>query len=67
MNKCCIPANYYLDNSFIEVNHCLNAETSPNFIFIFPKYDCRSNIDGIFEMVLINYEFLMYLICYKKF
>ena len=34
MNKCCIPANYDLNNNFIEVDHCLNANVNPNFIFI---------------------------------
>lgn len=66
MNKCCISANYDLDNNFIEVDHCLNAEVNPNFIFISPKYDCHSNIDGLFGRVFINYEILMYLMCYKK-
>lgn len=66
MNKCCIPANCDLDNNFIDVDHRLNAEVNPDYIFISPKYDCYSNIDGFLGRVFINYEILMDLMCYKK-
>lgn len=66
MNKCCIPANHDLDNNFIDMDHRLNAEVNPDYIFISPKYDCHSNIDGLLGRVFINYEILMYLMCHKK-
>lgn len=66
MNKCCIPSNYDLDNNFIDVDHRLKAEINTDFIFISPKYDYHSNIDGLLGRVFINYEILMYLMYYKK-